>query len=470
MTRMPAGRRRFVLCTTPAQGHTAPLLALARRLVADDHAVTFFTTAHYRGQVEATGASFVAFAPEDDSHDLMVANPERESSSRRGVRGVKDDLRRIFVGPLAGQCRGLRAILADFPTECIVVDSMFFGALPLALGPASARPALACVGVMPLASCSRDTAPFGTAFQPGTGPLHRARNRSLNWLTEHLVLADIQRLARRRLAEAGASGFPGYLIDLQPKVVDAYLQATVEGFEYPRPDLAPSVRFVGPILAPPATAFEPPPWWDELAADRPVVHVTQGTLDNADLGRLLLLSARALAHEDVLVVATTGGPDPTPLRRGLPANVRLERFIPHDVLLPHVDAMVTNGGYGGVQQALAHGVPLVVAGDSEDKPEVAARVQWCGAGVNLHTGRPSPAMITRAVRRVLTRPSYRRRARALRTQIQRTDPLESITAVLEDLCTGSERPVGKQPPSGQGFDGSERRRTRGEHKTRQVEI
>ena len=109
----------------------------------------------------------------------------------------------------------------------------------------------------------------------------------------------------------------------------------------------------------------------------------------------------------MLVVATTGGPDPAPLRRGVPPNVRLERFIPHDVLLPHVDAMVTNGGYGGVQQALAHGVPLVVAGDSEDKPEVAARVQWSGAGVNLHTGRPSPAMVARGVRRVLTRPSYR---------------------------------------------------------------
>ena len=109
----------------------------------------------------------------------------------------------------------------------------------------------------------------------------------------------------------------------------------------------------------------------------------------------------------MLVVATTGGPDPGPLRRRLPANVRLERFIPHDLLLPHTDVMVTNGGYGGVQQALANGVPLVVAGDSEDKPEVAARVQWSGAGVNLHTGRPSRAMVARAVRRVLTRSSYR---------------------------------------------------------------
>ena len=190
---------------------------------------------------------------------------------------------------------------------------------------------------------------------------------------------------------------------------------------------------------PAGSAFEQPAWWDELASGRPVVHVTQGTLDNADLGRLLLVTTRALAGDDVLVVATTGGPDPAPLRRGLPANVPLERFVPHDVLLPHVDVMVTNGGYGGVQQALAHGVPLVVAGDSEDKPEVAARVQWTGAGINLHTGRPSPAMVAHAVRRVLGRDSYRQRAEALQAEIAATDPLDAIGGVLAELCRGERR-------------------------------
>jgi len=430
----PPVARRYLLCTTPALGHTAPLLALATRLAGEGHDVVFFTTAHYRERVEATGATFVPFAEEYDAHDLMVANPARESSSKRGIRGVKDDLRRIFIGPIPGQYRDLRAILDGFAADCIVTDTMFLGALPLALGPRDERPALACIGVMPYASCSRDTAPFGVALQPGSGPLSRARNRVLNWSAQHGVLADIQRFARARLAETGAPRFRGYFVDLVPKVVDAYLQATVAGFEYPRSDLAPSVRFVGPILAPPSAAsFEEPSWWAELGAGRPVVHVTQGTLDNADLGRLVGLTARALAAADVLVVATTGGPDPAPLRADLPANARLERFVPHDVLLPHTDVMVTNGGYGGVQQALAHGVPLVVAGDSEDKPEVAARVQWSGAGVNLHTGRPSVAMVARAVRRVLSRGSYRERARALQAEIAASDPLATIATALAEL-------------------------------------
>jgi UDP:flavonoid glycosyltransferase YjiC (YdhE family) len=212
------------------------------------------------------------------------------------------------------------------------------------------------------------------------------------------------------------------------------LQATVRSFEYPRPDLPASVRFVGPILAHPSTTFEPPAWWGELDAARPVIHVTQGTLDNADLGRLLLPAITALAGDDLLVVATTGGPDPVPLRPGLPPNVRLERYIPHDLLLPHVDVMITNGGYGGVQQALANGVPLVVAGDSEDKPEVAARVRWSGTGIDLRTGKPTKDKLAAAVRRVLARPSYARRARELQSEIRACHPLDTIAEVLLGLA------------------------------------
>lgn len=428
--------RRFLLCTTPAQGHTAPLLALARRLVADGHEVVFFTTEHYRDKVQDTGARFVPFAPEYDAHDLMVANPERESTSKRGIRGVKDDIRRIFVGPIPGQFADLQRIRRNFQAEAIVVDSMFLGALPLALGPRGDRPAIACIGVMPFASTSRDTAPFGVAMQPGAGPLHRLRNATMNWATEHVALRDIQQLAQRCLAETGSPKFSGYFIDLPPKVVDVYLQATVEGFEYPRSDLAETVRFVGPILLPPSSAFDRPDWWGELEAGRPVVHVTQGTLDNADLGRLLGPTMRALSGDDVLVVATTGGPDPESMQGHIPPNVRIERFIPHDLLLPHVDVMVTNGGYGGVQQALANGVPLVVAGDSEDKPEVAARVRWSGTGIDLRTGKPSPKKIGRAVRRVLAEPKFLARAQVLQAEIARCDPLRAITDELVALTGG----------------------------------
>ena len=142
-----------------------------------------------------------------------------------------------------------------------------------------------------------------------------------------------------------------------------------------------------PCIPAPSQGFRPPPWWSELDGDRPVVHVTQGTIDNADLGRLLEPTIEALGGEDVIVVATTGGRDVSQLKVPLPLNTYVAEYIPHDLLLPKVDVMVTNGGYGAVQRALSTGVPLVVAGNTEDKPEVAARVAWAGAGVNLGPAR-----------------------------------------------------------------------------------
>jgi UDP:flavonoid glycosyltransferase YjiC (YdhE family) len=47
------------------------------------------------------------------------------------------------------------------------------------------------------------------------------------------------------------------------------------------------------------------------------------------------------------------------------------------------------------------GVPLVVAGDTEDKAFVAARVAWTGAGISLRTSRPRPEEVRYAVREVL---------------------------------------------------------------------
>jgi UDP:flavonoid glycosyltransferase YjiC (YdhE family) len=105
-------------------------------------------------------------------------------------------------------------------------------------------------------------------------------------------------------------------------------------------------------------------------------------------------------------------------------------------LLPKTSVMVTNGGYGGVQMALSYGVPLVVAGASEDKPEVAARVAWSGAGLNLKTGRPKPRAVRAAVRAVLDDPCYRTRAQALASEYRSYDPIARVVQIVETITSG----------------------------------
>jgi MGT family glycosyltransferase len=279
---------------------------------------------------------------------------------------------------------------------------------------------------------SRDTAPPGLGLLPAAGPLGRLRNRALNALSQNVLLAPSHRAANRRLDSMNAPRLPVFVLDAA-LLADRYIAPTVPAFDYPRSDLPAHVRYVGAVHPQLTRGFRPPPWWRELDGDRPVVHVTQGTVDNADLGRLLEPTIEALGGEDVIVVATTGGRDVADVKVPLPPNTHVAEFIPHDVLLPKVDVMVTNGGYGAVQRALCTGVPLVVAGDTEDKPEVAARVGWSGAGINLRTGAPTPRALQNAIRAVLHDPHYRNRARDLQTAFAQRDGVAEIALLLDEV-------------------------------------
>lgn len=120
--------------------------------------------------------------------------------------------------------------------------------------------------------------------------------------------------------------------------------------------------------------------------------------------------------------------------------------MPFGDLLPRVNAAVTNGGFGSVQAALAHGVPLVVAGTSEDKPDVAARVAWNGAGIRLPVRSPSPEVLRRAVHDVLDDSRYRQRAEAFRDEIASTDAPGQAADLLEALAATG-RPVTVATPA-----------------------
>jgi UDP:flavonoid glycosyltransferase YjiC (YdhE family) len=108
---------------------------------------------------------------------------------------------------------------------------------------------------------------------------------------------------------------------------------------------------------------------------------------------------------------------------------------------------VTNGGYGGITNALAHGVPIISGGISEDKPEVSNRVAHAGVGINLKTARPSPEKVRQAVREILQTPRYREKARAVQQAFARHDaPLEA--ALLLETLSQTGQPVPRSLPSG----------------------
>jgi UDP:flavonoid glycosyltransferase YjiC (YdhE family) len=102
-------------------------------------------------------------------------------------------------------------------------------------------------------------------------------------------------------------------------------------------------------------------------------------------------------------------------------------------LLPRVDVLVTNGGYGSVNQAMSFGIPLVTAGMTEDKADVNLRVAWSGVGVDLATNEPTPEALRAAVRTVLDRPAYRMRASQMADEFARIDTQSAILSIISHV-------------------------------------
>lgn len=423
----------IVVCSNPAESHVAPMLALTRTFVGRGWRVRFVTGGRFAAAVRAAGADPFAWPPQADIMDDLDL-----SDRRRGLRALNEGLERAFIEPAPHQLATVADLLAAEPADAVVGETSVVGLTLMHRLPEATRPVVVLCGIFPLMLSSRDTAPYGLGVPPMPGRLGAIRNSALYALGRRVLLAPIHRQLDRFMREQGLGGLGDhYFVDglFARATIDLFAQLTVPSFEYPRPDLPATVRFFGPVRRPPSSLVELPEWWDELDQGRPVVHVSQGTVSNTDFSELVAPTLAALAGEEVLVVVSTGAADRRTVGRlpPLPDNARAAAFLPYDRLMPKLTAFVTNGGYGGLHDALAHGVPIVVAGDAEDKVETSARVAWSGAGISLRTGRPRSAAVARAVRAVLADPRYRAASARIAADIAASPGADGVADAIENL-------------------------------------
>ncbi|WP_194421049.1 glycosyltransferase [Microbacterium abyssi] len=430
----------YLIACTPAHGHVLPLLQIARHLIERGDDVRFLTSSRYADRVVEIGAQFVAL-PADadvDLDDADAAFPERAGLT--GPAALRFDMSNLFIRPGTAQLAAVREQIAGGDIDAILSEPLFVGCALLQLLPKSERPPVVVLGIFPLGARSRDTAPFGLGVTPMRGPIGRLRNAVLRTVAERVIFGGVQKEADAIAQRETGRSLGGFVLDW-PGRADSYVQFTVPEFEYPRPDLPDTVRFAGPLTPAPSGASLPE-WWADLDGSRPVVHVTQGTIANSDFAQLVIPTITALAASDVLVVVSTGGRPVEALPADLPSNVRVSEYLPYDRLLPLVDVLVTNGGYGGVQQAIAHGVPIVVAGQTEDKVEVSARVGWSGVGVNLRSTTVAPERVRFAVDTILRDGSYRANAERIGAAMRASDAETALVDALEAVTHSWSRPAG----------------------------
>jgi UDP:flavonoid glycosyltransferase YjiC (YdhE family) len=183
----------------------------------------------------------------------------------------------------------------------------------------------------------------------------------------------------------------------------------------------PNVRRLRPALSPPAPDDVLPAALATLPHPR-TVHLTLGTV----FGTTAVLAAalEGLLQLPVNIVVTTGASVLPPL----PAHVVVARYLPHALLLPRCDLVVSQGGAGILFGALANGLPQLVLPQAADQPANAAAVERTGAGLALST--VTPERVRDAARQLLAEPGHAARAREIRAEIAAMPEADAVVSEL----------------------------------------
>ncbi len=425
---------KILLASMPATGHFNPILVAARILKDAGHETAIYTSVVYRDKVENAGVRFFPLSEDADQgvRDFIASFLEEHKVTPSPEEMVKA-FTNVFIAPMMSQYRGLLAILKDFPAEVVVHETCFSGVLPMLLGPRSERPASVYLGITTMPLERADGAPWGPGLLPTEDPEKRKEYAETARNIDETKELPLRRAADKMLAEIGLPSLPAAFFTSSAILADLILQPCTPGFEFPLREPEERLRFIGGLL-PKGAGDVPAQIKEAKKAGRKIVLVSQGTIANNDLGKLLAPTILGLGErKDFLILVTTGGKPIESIPCVLTPNTVASEYLDFGKILPDVDVVVAFGSYGTVTQTLSFGVPMVLAGMGEDKPEVGARVVWTGSGINLPTDTPTPEQIRDAVDQILTKPEYRTNAKKLQQEFTAIDAAKELPRLLEAL-------------------------------------
>jgi len=417
---------KIIILITPAEGHFNPIKPIITKLIENGHDIVCITGKVFKASVLNTGAEFVSIPAKWDAGEKETYDFFPELKKKKGLAQLQYYLKHIMLDSVPDAVKMLKDVLKKFPADLVISDSfMIAGSWITQLGgPPNVR-----ISVLPFTLPGKNIPPTGLGLLPGNSLLTKLRNKIINAIFNRILYKDMYNYINKIRKEVGLSPYNKDFRIRGFESSDLFLQMSTPAFEFPRNNLPKNLRFIGPVIISPKSNYKKPHWWSEIKKGLPVILINQGTVAK-NYTDLIIPSIEALKDEKMIILAV-------PVKNGeikdLPENVYTEKYIPFGNILPHVDLMISNGGFGGTQNALAHGIPIVIAGATEDKMEVAARLEYSGAGINLRKQKPSPKKIKKAVKEILSNPVYKQRAKELQSDYANYDAPVLAAELIEGI-------------------------------------
>ena len=93
----------------------------------------------------------------------------------------------------------------------------------------------------------------------------------------------------------------------------------------------------------------------------------------------------------------------------------------------------TNAGYGTVQHALRAGIPMVLSGEGQDKPQTGGLAEYIGVGRYHRVSRWTSELVLESVEEILSNSTYKLKAQQISERYKTYDPHCRIDEIVRQL-------------------------------------
>ena len=395
---------RVLFCVIPEKGHLNPYIGPAQALQALGAEVAFHAGADISAQLRAAGIErFVGprVSPPGDTHRgaAFAARVRDAAWLRQWIKTLLVDAAEDAIGPL-------RAVIRDIRPDVVAIDPMVYAA------------AIACeLEGVPWAAISNSLNPVLP------DELDSELLRTVRWLAP-----DRDALFSRHGVTAWFRGCDL----LSPHLTIAFTTGALVG-------PAPGVELVGPSLPRGARGDEVAFPWDWLdppggapgSAGRPLVYCSFGSqiYHQPALFRCVL---EAVADQPVQLVVSASDLALGPV----PRNVLVRPYVPQLALLRRASVLITHGGANSVMEAIACGVPILIAPLCNDQFHQVHFIERAGIGRVFDRDAVWPAIAA-----LVAAGPERARMAAVSASYQRDGAAETAR-LLSELAAGSRRARG----------------------------
>ena len=117
----------------------------------------------------------------------------------------------------------------------------------------------------------------------------------------------------------------------------------------------------------------------------------------------------------------------------LSEKVRLETFVSHDEVMPHVKALITHGGFGTVGKAFRFGIPMLIISNFGDQMPTGRRAEELGLAYHLPISKATPESIRAKLKALLEDYELHARVKILSAKLNSMNSSEIAAEAIENV-------------------------------------